>query len=79
MAPSMAPTVLQPHTTPPLTVSRGLLDPRHAWMNFDGNRIFRYWIEEHPRVAWIYVSTKVDTYQQQPGIIEGGALWVCGV
>ncbi|MET4597644.1 hypothetical protein ABIA73_001358 [Stenotrophomonas sp. 2694] len=30
-------------------------------------------------MAWIYVSTKVDTYQQQPGIVEGGALWVCEV
>ena len=20
----------------------------------------------HPRMAWIYVSTKVDSYQQQP-------------
>jgi hypothetical protein len=46
---------------------------------FRWKSIFRYWIEEHPRVAWIYVSTKVDTYQQQPGIVEGGALWVCGV
>ena len=30
-------------------------------------------------MAWIYVSTKVYTYQQQRGIVEGGALWVCGV
>jgi hypothetical protein len=33
----------------------------------------------HPRMAWIYVSTKVDTYQQQRESVEGGALWVCGV
>ena len=33
----------------------------------------------HPRMAWIYVSTKVDTYQQQRELVEGGALWVCGV
>jgi|GEM_PF-730724 hypothetical protein len=25
------------------------------------------------------VSTKVDTYQQPPEPVEGGALWVCGV
>ncbi|WP_230112727.1 hypothetical protein, partial [Stenotrophomonas lactitubi] len=30
------------------------------------NPIFRQLIEKHPRMAWIYVSTKVDTYQQQP-------------
>jgi hypothetical protein len=38
----------------------------HAWMNLHRNRICRQLNEEHPRVAWIYVSTKVDTYQQQP-------------
>jgi hypothetical protein len=47
-------------------------------MNFDGNRIFRYWIEEHPRMAWIYVSTKVDTYQQQRRYVEGGVGPVAG-
>ncbi|MDN8670336.1 hypothetical protein, partial [Stenotrophomonas indicatrix] len=25
-------------------------------------------------MAWIYVSTKVDTYQQRRGIVEGGAM-----
>ncbi len=30
-------------------------------------------------MAWIYVSTKVDTYQQQRGIVEGGAVSDCGV
>ncbi|MDF2482352.1 MAG: hypothetical protein K0R79_2709, partial [Stenotrophomonas indicatrix] len=56
-----------PHsdTAPPLTDFRDLVDPRHAWMNLHRNRIFRYWIEEHPRMAWIYVSTKVDTYQSR--------------
>jgi len=29
------------------------------------NRIFRQLNEDHPRMAWIYVSTKVDTHQEQ--------------
>jgi len=29
-------------------------------------------------MAWIYVSTKVDTYQQQRGIVEGGVGPVAG-
>ena len=36
-------------------------------------------IEEHPRMAWIYASTKVDTHQQQLGIVEGGAVSDGGV
>jgi len=34
-------------------------------MNLHRNLIFRQLNEEHPRMAWIYVSTKVDTYQEQ--------------
>ena len=34
-------------------------------MNLHRNRIFRQLNEEHPRMAWIYVSTKVDTHQEQ--------------
>jgi len=41
------------------------MDPRHAWMNLHRNRIFRQLNEEHPSMAWIYVSTKVDTHQEQ--------------
>ncbi len=52
-------------TAPPLTDFRDLVDPRHAWMNLHRNRIFRHLNEEHPRMAWIYVSTKVDTYQSR--------------
>ncbi|SMR82924.1 hypothetical protein SAMN05518671_2264 [Stenotrophomonas lactitubi] len=64
MAPSMAPTVLQAHTAPPSTVSRRrLVDPRHAWMNLHRNRIFRQFIEEHPRMAWIY---RVDQGRHPP-------------
>ena len=57
----------QSDTAPPLTDLRDLVDPRHAWMNVHRNRIFRKLIEKHPRMAWIYVSTKVDTYQPQRG------------
>jgi len=38
--------------------------------------------EEHPRTAWIYVSTKVDTYQQQPSssgkLSEAGRCRIAG-
>ncbi|QGL62508.1 hypothetical protein FEO87_04270 [Stenotrophomonas maltophilia] len=40
--------------------------PRFAMDQIHRNRIFRLFIEKHPRMAWIYVSTKVDSYQQQP-------------
>ncbi|MBN5031961.1 hypothetical protein JY419_21230, partial [Stenotrophomonas maltophilia] len=30
----------------------------------------------HPRMAWIYVSTKVDTYPQPQESVRGGAVWV---
>jgi len=65
-----------PHsdTAPPLTDFRCLMDLPRAWMNLHRNRICRQLNEEHPRVAWIYVSTKVDTYQQRRGIVEGGAM-----
>ncbi len=33
----------------------------------------------HPRMAWITVSTKVDTYQQPPESVRGGAVSECGV
>ncbi len=33
----------------------------------------------HPRMAWIYVSTKVDTHQQQQEPVEGGVGPVAGV
>ncbi|MNM73403.1 hypothetical protein D3C81_851290 [compost metagenome] len=80
MAPSMAPTVLQAHTAPPSTVSRPrLVDPRHAWMDLHRNQIFRQLNEENPRMAWIYVSTKVDTHQQQQKSVEGGVGPVAGV
>ena len=55
----------QSDTDPPPTIPRMLVDPRHAWMNLHRNRIFRHLNEEHPRMAWIYVSTKVDTYQRR--------------
>ncbi|WP_329846175.1 hypothetical protein, partial [Stenotrophomonas sepilia] len=44
-----------PHsdTTPPLTDSSCLVDPRHAWMILQTNRIFRIEFEEHPRMVWI--------------------------
>ncbi len=32
---------------------RSVVDPRHAWMNFHRNRIFRELNEKHPRMAWI--------------------------
>ncbi len=44
----------------PMTV----VDPRHAWMNFQRNRIFRQLNEEHPRMAWIY---RVDQGRHPPG------------
>jgi len=34
--------------------------------------------EIHPRMAWIYVSTKVDTYQQPRKSVEGGVGPVAG-
>ncbi|MDR6696560.1 hypothetical protein J2X70_004070 [Stenotrophomonas sp. 1337] len=55
----------QSDTAPPLTVSRCLVDPRHAWMLFDQLSRYSISIEIHPRMAWIYVSTKVDTHQGQ--------------
>jgi hypothetical protein len=48
-------------------------------MNLHRNRIFRIEFEEHPRMAWIYVSTKVDTHQQRREIVEGGVGPVAGV
>ncbi|QGL62501.1 hypothetical protein FEO87_04230 [Stenotrophomonas maltophilia] len=36
-----------------------------AWIKSNRNRISRQLIEEHPRMAWIYVSTKIDTHQQR--------------
>ncbi|QZN81987.1 hypothetical protein K5K93_06140 [Stenotrophomonas sp. DR822] len=36
------------------------------------------WIGFHPRMAWIYVPTKVDTHQQQPESVEGGVGPVAG-
>ncbi len=33
----------------------------------------------HPRMAWICVSTKVDTHQQQQKPVEGGVGPVAGV
>jgi len=41
------------------------MDPRHAWMNLHRNRISRQVNEKNPRMAWIYVSTKFDTHQEQ--------------
>ncbi|GEM_PF-1712552 len=32
----------------------------------------------YPRMAWIYVSTKVDTYQQLRRYVEGGVGPVAG-
>ncbi len=32
----------------------------------------------HPRMAWIHVSTKVDTYQQHRETVEGGVGPVAG-
>ena len=55
----------QSDTAPPLTDFRCLVDPRHAWMNLRRNRIFRQLNEQHLRMAWIYVSTKIDTHQEQ--------------
>jgi hypothetical protein len=46
--------------------------PRFAMDQIHRNRIFRQLNEEHPRMAWIYVSTKVDTHQQQREIVGGG-------
>ncbi|WP_206140283.1 hypothetical protein, partial [Stenotrophomonas sp. TEPEL] len=45
----------------PMTV----VDPRHAWMNFQRNRIFRQLNEEHPRMAWIYRVGQGDIHQEQ--------------
>ncbi|KAG1469809.1 hypothetical protein G6F57_012038 [Rhizopus arrhizus] len=59
---------------------RSAVDPRHAWMNLHRNRIFRELNEIHPRLAWIHVSTKVDTYLQQPEICRRwGGVGVRGV
>ncbi|PTS75432.1 hypothetical protein DBR20_11795 [Stenotrophomonas sp. HMWF023] len=33
-------------------------------MNLHRDRISRQLIEDHPRMAWIYVSTKVDTHHK---------------
>ncbi|QGL63975.1 hypothetical protein FEO87_12265 [Stenotrophomonas maltophilia] len=56
----------QSDTAPPSTVVRCLLVHLcFAWIKSNRNRIFRQLIEEHPRMAWIYVSTKVDTHQEQ--------------
>ncbi len=35
-------------------------------------------MEDYPRMAWIFVSTKVDTYQQQRRYVEGGVGPVAG-
>ena len=37
------------------------------------------WIGCHPRMAWIYASTKVDTHQQPREPVEGGVGPVAGV
>ncbi|SSM89169.1 Uncharacterised protein [Acinetobacter baumannii] len=71
MAPSMAPTVLQAHTAPPLTDFRDRVDPRHAWMNLHRDRICRIEIENHPRMAWIYCRSQNS--------VEGGVVSECGV
>jgi hypothetical protein len=47
-------------------------------MNLHRNRISRQLNEEHPRTAWIYVSTKVDTYQQQPAVAAVAVVEVAG-
>ncbi|WP_177177079.1 hypothetical protein [Stenotrophomonas indicatrix] len=43
--------------------AEGLVDPRHAWMDPHRNRIFRQFVEEHPRMAWIY---RVDQGRHPP-------------
>ncbi|TPD99361.1 hypothetical protein FJP65_04870 [Stenotrophomonas maltophilia] len=48
-------------------------------MNFHRDRLSRIETEKHPRMAWINVSTKVDTYQQQRRSVRGGAVSECGV
>ncbi len=85
MAPSMAPTVLHTHTAPPSAVSRGPVDPRHAWMNLHRNRIFRKRDEKHPRMAWIYCrprSTSTNSKPRHPDgsrkSVEGGVGPVAG-
>ncbi len=61
---------------------RSAVDPRHAWMNLNRNRIFRTGIEKHPRMAWNY---RVDQGRHLPtaaGICQrwggggGGGGWV---
>jgi hypothetical protein len=53
-----------PIPPPPDSVPR-VVDPRHAWMDVPTDFEIIEWIGFHPRMAWIYVSTKVDTHQEQ--------------
>ncbi len=56
---------------------RPVVDPRHAWMNFHRNRIFRRLNEKHPRMAWI---DRVDQGRHLPtaaGICRRWAVWGC--
>ncbi len=70
--------------TPPSTDSRGLLerllgsDPLSEGNGSDP-RCISISDRFHPRMAWINVSTKVDTYQQQRRSVRGGAVSECGV
>ena len=53
-----------PYRPTPDSVPR-VVDPRHAWMDVPTDFEIIEWIGFHPRMAWIYVSTKVDTHQEQ--------------
>ncbi|WP_313440973.1 hypothetical protein, partial [Stenotrophomonas sp.] len=54
----------------PVTVGRQPVDPRHAWMNLNRNRVFRIEIEMHPRMAWLYCRSQ-ETVEGGVGPVEG--------
>jgi len=60
---------------PKYSISTNLIHARRGWMFLP---ISKSSIGFHPCMAWIHVSTKVDTYQQRKSV-EGGVGPVAGV